>query len=116
MMRYTSWLAAGARPLCMGALVLALALILGGCGDTATAPTAAVPSPTIAAPPRRSPTLGAAGSAATRAPAAAQPTATPPIFASPTAAPPAGTPTKLEPFVYLWPAYLPDGMQVSPSE
>jgi hypothetical protein len=94
-------------------LILSLALALAGCGDTAATPTAAAPSPTIAAPPRISPAPG--GRAATRPPGA-QPTATPPVFASPTIAPQAGTPTTLEPFVYLWPAYLPDGMQVSPRE
>jgi hypothetical protein len=93
---------------------LVLALNLAGCGGTAAAPTAAAPSPTIAAPPRPSATPAAGG--ATRAPVTAQPTATPPTFASPTAAPQAGTPTQQEPFVYLWPAYLPEGMQLSPRE
>ena len=115
-MQCNSRLAARGRALCVLTLVLSLAPTLAGCGDTAAAPTAVGPSPTIAAPPRRSPTPGAAGRTATRPPAAAQPTATPPIFASPTVAPQAGTPTKLEPFVYLWPAYVPDGMQVSPRE
>ena len=79
-----------------------LALTLAGCADSAAAPTAVVPSPTIAA----------AGRAATRPPA----TPTPPVFASPTAGPPAGTPARLEPFTYLWPTYLPSGMQLSPRE
>jgi hypothetical protein len=70
-----------------------------------------VPSPTIAVPPlRSSPTIAAPGRAATR------PTATPPAFSQPTTAPPAGTPAQLEPFAYLWPAYVPDGMQISPKE
>jgi hypothetical protein len=101
----------GSRYLVLVAWLLALGLV--ACADQAVAPPAA-PSPTIAAPPRPSATLVAGG--ATRAPVTAQPTATPPTFASPTAAPQVGTPTQQEPFVYLWPAYLPDGMQLSPRE
>ena len=105
------------RSVLLGSWLVALILALTGCGGTVATPTAAAPSPTIAAPPPRpSVTPGAAGAAATRAPATAQPTATPPTFASPTAASQAGTPTKLEPFVYLWPGYLPEGMQLSPRE
>ena len=105
------------RSVLLGLWLLALILALTGCGESVVTPTAAAPSPTIAAPPPRpSVTPGAAGAAATRAPATAQPTATPPTFASPTAASQAGTPTKLEPFVYLWPGYLPEGMQLSPRE
>jgi hypothetical protein len=111
-MNPNSWLAARARALLAWISILILAAILAGCADTAAAPTALAPSPTIAAPPRPSPTPGVLGRAATRQ----QATATPPNFTEPTAAPPAGTPTKLEPFTYLWPTYLPDGMQVSPRE
>jgi hypothetical protein len=97
-------------------MALALALTLAGCADTSATPTAAAPSPTIAAPPPRPSATAAVAGGATRAPATAQPTATPPVFAAPTAAPQAGTPTTLEPFVYLWPAYLPDGWQLASSE
>jgi hypothetical protein len=114
--QHNSRLAARGRALRVWAAIPALALILAGCGGTAATPTPAAPSPTIAAPPRPSATPGAAGGAATRPPATAQPTATPPTFASPTAAAPAGTPARLEPFVYLWPAYLPEDMRLSPRE
>jgi hypothetical protein len=98
-------------------MALSLVLTLVGCADTATTPTTIVPSPTIAAPPPHpSATPPAAGGSATLPPATAQPTPTPPTFASPTAAAQAGTSATSEPFVYLWPAYLPDGWQLSPGE
>src|SRR5262245_60734206 len=115
-MQHLSRLAARCRVMRVWAMVLSLALSLAGCGDTAAIPTVAPPSPTIAAPPPPSATPAAAGRAATSPPVTAQPTATPPTFASPTAAPQAGTPAEQEPFVYLWPSYLPEGMQLSPRE
>jgi hypothetical protein len=115
-MQRNSQLAARRRALRVWIAALVLALPLTGCGDAAAIPTTAAPSPTIAVPQRPSATPSAAGAGATRPPTTAQPTATPPTFASPTAAPQAGTPAPLEPFVYLWPAYLPEGMHPSPSE
>src|SRR5262245_1372741 len=111
-MQCLSRLAARSRAVCVWATILSLALNLASCGDTAAIPTVAPPSPTIAAPPPPSATPAAAGRAATRPPVTTQPTATPPTFASPTVAPQAGTPAKQEPFVYLWPSYLPEGMQL----
>jgi hypothetical protein len=112
--RRGSQLAVRSRALSGWFSALALALSLAGCAAQAAVPPTA-PSPTIAALPLRS-MLPAPGRAATRPPAARASTATPPAFSQPTAAPRAGTPAPLEPFVYLWPAYLPNGMQVSPKE
>jgi hypothetical protein len=96
---------------------LALALILCGCGDQVAEPPAR-PSPTLAAPlVRPSPTLGVPGTTAARLPATRAPVA-PPATATPPAGSPAqpGPPAPAAPFAYLWPAYLPANMQISPAE
>jgi hypothetical protein len=85
-----------------------LAAALAGCGATnnADVPTPPRPSPTIAAViPNPAPAPQPAQASPT---AASAPTATPGAIAAVTVAPGA--------FPYLWPAYLPQGMQVSPSE
>jgi hypothetical protein len=92
----------------LGAL-LALAPAIAGCGDQAAAPPV-VPSPTIAAPAQLSPTPRALAPTSARPASAPSPTA-PPVRSAPTATPPPA-----EAFVYLWPAYLPAGMQISPRE
>jgi hypothetical protein len=89
-------------------LALALALVLGGCAGEAAAPAAA-PSPTIAAQARQSSAPQATARAPTRSATTAVPASTP--RAEPTATPP-----QPAPFVYLWPAYVPADMRVSPGE
>jgi hypothetical protein len=114
-------------------VVLALAMILcSGCAEQVAGP-AATPSPTIALPPTRPSPSPAAPAAPTplppsaTPPPAAPPSATPPSAVPPSATlppsatPPAGsaaaTPTIVPaPFAYLWPAYLPPNMRISPSE
>lgn len=88
---------------------LLIALLCAACGAT-TPPPPATPSPTIAGAPARPSPTSAARAAPT--PAAQATTAALPTGAGQPA--PSAAPTT--PFVYLWPAYLPDGMQVSPEE
>jgi hypothetical protein len=96
---------------------LALALILYGCGGQVAEPPT-LPSPTLAAPlVRPSPTLGVPVTAAARPPATH-----PPVVQPAPATPLAGSPAQpaptapAAPFAYLWPAYLPANMQISPVE
>jgi len=93
--------------------MLLVMLICAGCG-AATAPPVATPSPTIAgAALRPSPTpLATSVAPPPSSPAALSPSAN----AAVASALPAATTVKTSTFVYLWPAYLPAGMQVSPTE
>jgi hypothetical protein len=111
----------GARFTVFGSRLFVPALVLvvcAGCASEQALP-AATPSPTIAVPARPSPPPAAAS---TQAPAATRPaTMRPAATGEPTPTPPAiaqstaslATP---EPFVYLWPAYVPADMRVSPGE
>jgi hypothetical protein len=89
-------------------IALVLALLLAGCARQEPAPAAA-PSPTIAAPARQPPTLQASARPTARSATAVQQAATPRIE-------PTATPPRPAPFVYLWPAYVPADMRVSPGE
>jgi hypothetical protein len=89
--------------------VLALALLVCGCADQSAAPIV-TPSPTIAVLIRQSSPVGTPAPTNTRPPARTAPPVTP-LKTEPTATPPPP-----ESFVYLWPAYLPADMRVSPGE
>ena len=85
-------------------ILIALTLLLcAGCAAATTPQPAASPSPTIAA------ALPAARPTPTIANAASQPTRRPLSIGQ-------GSAPALEPSIYLWPAYLPPDMRISPSE
>lgn len=87
-----------------------LALLIARCGDQPAPPAALQPSPTIAAAalqPRP---------AFTPSPAPAGLVSLPPSTSPAPAGAQSPSPVQAEPFVYLWPAYLPEGMQISPKE
>ena len=101
-------------------IFLLAALLCAGCGGEPAAPVA-TPSPTIAvAAPAATPSPRT--TAATRRPTPGQPSPT--TMTTGGAGPTAATSTsrlptpsaEAAPFVYLWPSYLPAGMQVSPAE
>jgi hypothetical protein len=89
--------------------ILALALIVCGCAEQSAVPIV-TPSPTIALPARQSSPAEPPAPTSTRPPARTEPPVTP-LKTEPTATPP-----RAESFVYLWPAYLPADMRVSPGE
>jgi hypothetical protein len=103
-----AWVFSPARGIQWAALVLLL-VFLGGCAGETAAPVAS-PSPTIAAQVVQTPT----------ATSAARPTAQQSLAASPSAAAqraePSPTPPPQVAFTYLWPAYIPADMRVSPGE
>jgi hypothetical protein len=98
-----------------------VALALSGCGDQGAVP-AGTPSPTIAVAPSARPSPTPPGVFATRPPAVPSAAATAPAASNRAATALARTPAQLAatvppaPFAYLWPAYLPPGMQLSPAE
>ena len=96
-------------------LVLATITVFAcaGCsgGSQASVPTASRPTPTIAA--AVIPTTNATEPTPDLIIAPAAPQATTPAVAASVPQPPQSAAV---PFAYLWPAYLPDGMRVSPNE
>lgn len=98
------------RPLVLTALV---AFVCAGCSNRSqtSAPTAARPTPTIAAAVIATTAAMAATPDLIIAPAAPQ-TTTPAM----TQTTPQPEQSAAVPFTYLWPAYLPDGMRISPNE
>jgi hypothetical protein len=101
------------RPTARCTAIVLMAFFCGACGGAPPAPADARPSPTIAAFIPTPTTIGPI-----EAPAPA-PTITP--LSAPTPAPPridagAATTGDETPFAYLWPEYLPAGMQLAPAE
>ena len=98
-------------------LLICVLVVCARCGS-AVEPPATTPAPTLAGLSLRPSPAPSTTRVGTASPPAASPSAAALATPTPLAAPSAqAAPTPVAaPFVYLWPSYLPSGMQLSPKE